>query len=344
MTAFQWDRIAGEVEENMGIEMSRRAFLGATGLMGAALLAGCSGGGSASSSASSGSAPITIGSLPTEDILPIWVARDEGLYEKAGLKVDVVPFQSAAELISGVQAGAVLLAMTDIMVTASIFAGGTDVQMEWITLGATPQQGRFGIMVGPESKVASLTDLAGVPIGVGTNTILEYVMDRLMEGAGIPDDQIVVEEMQDLLPRYQMMANGQVAAAALPASLLALGEATGCRTVADDTQGENISQSVMIARSSFVEGGSGSSSVETLKQVWNEAADKINADPEAYRATLVKNANLPEVVASTYPICEYPRCELPTNAMVDPVLAWMKKKGHLTKDLTYDQATGKFSA
>jgi len=69
----------------------------------------------------------------------------------------------------------------------------------------------------------------------------------------------------------------------------------------------------------------------------------VNANPEAYRPTLVANANLSDVVAGTYPISEYPQCEMPTNAMVDPVLTWMQGKGYLTKPLTYDQSTGKFS-
>ena len=327
----------------MGANMTRRAFFGIAGLTGAALIAGCSNGGASSSSASSAAAgKLTIGTLATEDLLPLWVAQEEGLFEKAGLSADIVTFQSASELISGVSSGDVNMAMTDIMVTASMFAGGTDVQMEWVTLGTTPQQGRFGIMVGPNSNVKDLTELAGVPIGVGSNTILEYVMDKLMEGAGVPDDKIVVEELQKLPVRYQAMESGQVAAAALPGSLLALGEASGCRTVADDTKGDNISQSVMIARAETA--ANSSAEIEKLKGIWNEAAAMVNANPEAYRPTLVANANLSDVVAGTYPISEYPQCEMPTNAMVDPVLTWMQGKGYLTKPLTYDQSTGKFSA
>ena len=131
-----------------------------------------------------------MGTLATEDILPLWAAQAEGLFENAGLNVQVVAFQSATELIAGVASGEVNLAMTDIMVTASMFASDVDVQMPWVTLGTQADQGRFGIMVGPDSSISSLTDLAGVPIGVGSNTILEYVMDKLMEDAGVPDDQI----------------------------------------------------------------------------------------------------------------------------------------------------------
>ena len=286
--------------------------------------------------------PVKIGTLATEDILPMWVAADEGLFADAGLDVEVVPFQSATELIAGVTSGDVQMAMTDPMVTASMYAGGTDVRIVWVTLGMDASQGRFGIMTGPDSGIESLEDLAGVPIGVGSNTILEYVMDKLMEQAGIPEDQIVVEELQKLPVRFQAMVSGDVKAAALPGPLLALGEASGCVLVADDTQGDNISQSVMIMRSDFAETEQGSAALARIAPIWDEAADLINANPENYRALLAKNANLSEEVADTYPICEYPHAQLPASDMVDPVLDWMLDKGYLTEPLSYDPITGTF--
>lgn len=285
---------------------------------------------------------VTIGTLPTEDILPFWVAQSEGRFEAEGIEAEVVSFQSATELIAGISSGNVQMAMTDVMVAASVFAGGTDLSLSWVTLGTTAAQGRFGIQAGPDSGITSLSQLAGVPVGVGTNTILEYVMDVLMERAGLSNEQIVTSELQKLPVRFQAMMSGEVKAAALPASLLALGEASGAITLADDTTGENISQSVMAVRNDWLS-GEGAQAVETFKQIWDGCARDINADPEKYRELLVKNANLSDAVAATYPISEYPLCQFPTNDMVDPVMQWMEGKGYLTKDLVYDQSNGAFS-
>ena len=312
------------------------------------MLAGC--GGSSSSEQSSNAskdssitaAKVTIGTLATEDILPMWVAEDEGIFSEVGVDATVQTFQSATELIAAVNAGEVDFAMTDPMVTASIYASGTDVQIEWVTLGTTAAQGRFGIMTADDS-ITSLKDLAGVEIGVGSNTILEYVMDKLMEEAGVSDDDIKVSELQKLPVRYQAMASGQVKAAALPASLLALGEASGYRVIADDTSGDNISQSVMIANSNFLESDAGKAAAQALKNAWDKAAEEINAAPENYRALLAEKASLSDAVAETYELSEYPTCQLPTQEQVDDVLSWMKKKEYLAEGITYDAATGTFS-
>ena len=331
--------------------MSRRAFFGTAGLAGMALLAGCAGNssastgsGSASGSQSGAKGSLTVGTLATEDILPLWVAEKEGMFSEDGLDVSIVTFQSATELIAGVASNEVDIAMTDIMVTASMYASGIDVQMQWVTLGSTADQGRFGIMVGPDSDINSLEKLAGVPIGVGSNTILEYVMDKLMEGAGVPDDQIVVEELQKLPVRYQAMVSGEVAAAALPGTLLALGESDNCKLIADDTMGDNLSQSVMIARAEVLADSEKAKALNAVRGVWDKAAEKINANPEQYRDVLVTNANLPEAIAGTYPISTYPLAMLPTSTMVEPVLDWMQSKGYLTKQLGYDETTGAFIA
>jgi NitT/TauT family transport system substrate-binding protein len=330
--------------------LSRRSFVAgaAAAVFGAGVagLVGCSSddassAGSFSEGASAGR--LCIGTLATEDILPFWVAQSEGAFEAAGVNAEVTVFQSATELIAGISSGAVQMAMTDIMVSASVFASGTDLALSWVTLGTTPAQGRFGIQTGPDSGITSVGQLAGVPVGVGSNTILEYVMDVLLERAGLNEGDIVTSELQKLPVRYQAMMSGEVKAAALPASLLALGEASGATTLVDDTAGENISQSVMAVRADWLE-GDGAAVIDTVKGVWNDCASRVNADPEKYRDLLVQNANLSDAVAKTYVISEYPQCMLPTNDMVEPVLEWMRGKGYLTAALSYDEKTGSFKA
>lgn len=334
------------------MKLSRAAFL----TLCAALpltLAGCGEQESASTTASTSSdatasnseaqaLSVRLGTLPTEDILPMWVAEAKGLFAEHGVECSISTFQSATELIAAVSAGEVDVAMTDPMVSASLCASDTDVRICWITLGADASQGRFGIMTADES-IADLTDLAGKEIGVGSNTILEYVMDKLMTQAGVAQDDIVKAELQKLPVRYEAMASGQVAAAALPASLLALGEASGYRCVADDTQGDNISQSVMIVREAFASDEADQEALDALAGVWDDAVALINADPDDYRALLVEKASLADAVAQTYPVSTYPSVQLPAQESIDDVLAWMQEKGYLTEALSYDAQTGAFT-
>ena len=69
----------------------------------------------------------------------------------------------------------------------------------------------------------------------------------------------------------------------------------------------------------------------------------VNANPEAYRETLVANANLSDEVADTYPISKYPHCADAHDRHGRPRARVDAGQG-LLEPLTYDQSTGKFSA
>lgn len=312
------------------------------------LFAGCSasvsGTSNSSGSSTSGSSlptrEIVIATMITEDILPFWVAEAESVFKEHGLKARVETFQSAQELTAAVTSGDVDFAMTDPLVAATLTAGGVPLTMKWVTLGATADQGRFGLMTRPESGITSLEQLAGKPIGVAENTMLEYMMDKLLLEAGVPQDQIIVEQIPKIPVRYEMMRSGQVPAAALPGTLLTLGEMTGMVLIADDTKGDNLTQSVMTTRSEYANSAEGAAVIDVLREVWNECADKINASPESYRKLLIEKASLPEAIQNEYPISTYPQAALPTSAMIDPMLQWMNAKGYLAHPVSYDPTTG----
>ena len=81
---------------------------------------------------------IRIGTMPTEDILPMWVAEQEGLFDEAGVKAEIVVFDSAQSLSAALTAGEVDIAMTDPMRAVKLCESDTDLTLEWITLGTTP--------------------------------------------------------------------------------------------------------------------------------------------------------------------------------------------------------------
>lgn len=142
-------------------------------------------------------------------------------------------------------------------------------------------------------------------VGLAANTVPEYVFEQLCVQQGIDPANIPVSEVASLPDRYGLVAAGQLDAAALPASMLALGQASGMVLLADDTTGENVSQSVMVVRDAY-DTARGAKTLDAVREVWDEAANLINADPEKCRALLIEKANLNEQVAATYPISEYP--------------------------------------
>jgi len=282
--------------------------------------------------------PVVIGTLPTEDMLPLWVAEERGLFEKHGLdSVEIVTFQAAQERDAALVAGEIDAYMGDIIASAQLEAGGFPVTIATVMLGSTPAEGRFGIVASPDSGFADIAALAGVPVGTSLNTIQEYVFDGLMRQAGVAQDDVVAEAVPKVPVRYDLLMQGQLKAAALPEPLLSLAEFEGAILLADDTTGENLSQTVLAFSDEYLSEIGGVDTMAALLKVWDEAVAIVNEDPDAWRGLLVERARLPEPIKDSYRINTYPTAQIPTAEQVGAVLDWMRAKGTLEEgQLTYE--------
>lgn len=301
-------------------------------------LAGCSSepDGEDGDSISAEPSPIVIGTLPTEDALPLWVAEQEGVFEEAGLEVEIITFQAAQERDTAFASGAIDAFMGDIIAAANLEAAGSPVTLATVMLGQTPAEGRFGIVAAPDTDYESLQDLAGVPIGTSAASIQEYVVDGLMAEAGVPADAVAKEIVPKVPVRFELLMSGQIEAAALPEPLLSLAELQGARVLADDTGGGNLTQTVLGVSDKYLAQPGGMIAVSAVLDAWDEAVAIVNGEPSAYRGLLVEKAKLPEPLKESYAVNTYPVAAPPSRAMVDPVLQWMASKDLLQAEVTYD--------
>jgi NitT/TauT family transport system substrate-binding protein len=146
----------------------------------------------------------------------------------------------------------------------------------------------------------------------------------------------VKEEVKKVPVRFDLLMQGQLEAAALPEPLLTLAEAQGAKLLADDTTGENLSQTILGFSDEYLAEPGGIETMTKLLEVWDQAVAKVNEDPDAWRATLVEQARLPEPIKDTYAISTYPTNDVPDAEQIDAVLAWMGGRGLLQKPVTFE--------
>ena len=285
--------------------------------------------------ATSTPATIRIGTLPTEDTLAIHVADQKGIFKNRDLEVKVTVFKSAQERDAALQAGQIDGFMGDIVAVAALQQSGTPVSIVSILLGAVPSEGRFGIVVPPESTATTVAQLKGMPIATSSNTITEYVIDSLLKENTLNDSDIKKVEIKALPVRLEAVMSGKVQAAALPDPLLALAEKQGAHLIIDDTKGVNISQTVLVLRKDFLAKDDNKTAVKSLLVGINDGVGLINKNPDAYRKLLVDKAKLPKPIENSYKINTYPEVQLPTKDEVGQVLDWMVKKNIIKPGLTY---------
>lgn len=288
---------------------------------------GCSkstGGATSSGGKDAATALIRVGTLQTDDLLPLWAAQDQGYFEGTNLKVEITTFQSAQEQVAAMTAGRIDAMMTDLVVPVQLTAAGTPVKAVTIC-----QTAPAGIIAGKNSGITELGQLAGVATGCSSPTAMEYIYDTALARAGVPAAQIKTTEIKKLPVRLQMLGEDKLKAAVLPWTLFALAQQQGATPLLDQDQAADLTSTVLVFSQKYLDSQDADQHIASLLSQYNKAVDAINANPSNFRALLVEKAKLPEAIAQTYQVRQYPAVTLPDQKQVEDVITWMQKKAYI---------------
>jgi NitT/TauT family transport system substrate-binding protein len=277
--------------------------------------------------------PLKIGLLPLLEYLPYYVAEENGYFEDAGVEVEGLTAASSAERDQLMQAGEIDAMVHEMTSTAVFNRDEVTIQNILITRGATPDHAMFRILSAPGSDITSPADLAGVPVAVAENTIMEYVTVRLLEAEGLSSDEIVLQSVPIIVERFQLLVEGQVQAAILPDPLATAALQAGANLVVDDTTHTQYSLGLLTFSVDAIENNT--EAVRRFVTAWNRAVEELNANPDGYRALFLEKVQVPESVQDTYELPTYQLNAIPTEAQWDDGIDWLLEKGLLDERLPY---------
>ncbi len=300
----------------------------------------------------SGSAPIR-GSQPTpgqqlkvgllydEEALPAYIAQQEGLFQKDGVNVQLIPFGSAIERDSAVQSGAVDGAEGDLISVALQNQGGIPVKSVTVLLGAKPEEGRFYILAAPNT-ITNVDDLRGKTLAVSQNTIIDFLADEMLTAKGVNPDLVRKEYIPEMPLRLQMLMQKKVDAALLPDPLASEAIFQGAAVLVDKSKLPVIlSQSVLFFRDDAIK--SKPDAIKSYLQAYAQAEQDVDQNPGKYRQLFYDKVKVPKAVQGLVPVPSFSPPQLPSRDNVQLVLDWMNRKKLLTKNLSYDDlVTGEF--
>ncbi len=276
---------------------------------------------------------LKIGSLTIEENLPLLVAEKNGYFAAENLQVELVTFQSPVESQSAFQAGQLDGMITDLLIAALLRSSGEDLRVTSIALGATPQEGRFAIVASPKSNIKTVQDLKGKSIGISSNSIIEYVTDGLLQQGGVNPSEVKKTTVAKIPLRLEMLLNNQIDAITVPDPQISYTVAQGAKIIAEDTKGENLSQSVILMGSKALSGKK--DAISRFYKAYAKAVDDINQKPDQYKDLLVKNVNIPENVVDSYKVQHFSKPQLPAEKDVNSVISWLKNKNLLKNEINY---------
>lgn len=288
-----------------------------------------------------GAETLRIATLPAADSIVLDVAVTEGLFKNEGLDVETVPFKSALEVGAAMRAGQLAGHFGDLMNVLTQNETGAKQAVVLTTTHTSPEQRAFGMVVAPKAveRIRSLEDLKATPTAMSASTIIDYLLTRMKQTAGVEASALKNVEVRQIPIRLQMLLSGQIETALLPEPLVTVVEKKGGRVIWDDTKLDE-SLAVVALREPFLD----AKTVTAFRKAVAEAAKKIEADPEKYRALMVKKRLLPEPVAKDYKMVRFSlfgRADglppPPSAQDVQRVGEWMLERGMIKKVPAYEE-------
>jgi NitT/TauT family transport system substrate-binding protein len=277
-----------------------------------------------------GAIAMKVGAMPDEAVLPYYVAEREGIFLEHGLDVEIVPFMSAMERDSALIAGEIDAEENDPVGVLVLRNADYNARVVSLEMYETPEKMRFAIIASPHSNITSVADLEGKNIAISNNTVMEWIADNLLGNVTVNK----IEEKRVPI-RMQMLLEDKYDAATLPDPLASYAIYKGATKVISDSElNETIGYTVIVFRGEFIE--EHPESVAQFLAAYNEAVERINANPENYRDLLVEVAKVPEEIAESYQMATYMKAQQYPRDNFEKVLSWMQSKGLVTQEIVYE--------
>lgn len=278
---------------------------------------------------------LKMGLLPILDVLPFYVADQQGYFKDAGLNVELVPASSALERDQLMLSGEIDGMLNDLISTGIFNQDKPRIQIVAMARRAYEGSPQFRILAAPGSKITTPADLKGVEIGISENSVIHYITQRILENAGLQASDLKFVAEPNIAVRYQLLMEGKMKAACLPDPMAQAAIAGGAALIADDSSlvETEFSQSVLTFSADTIKNKP--EAVQAFLTAWMKAAADINANPDAYRALWLEKTSVPDNVKDTYQLPPFPTFEITQQKAWDDTMAWLVQQKIIDKAPDY---------
>jgi NitT/TauT family transport system substrate-binding protein len=278
-------------------------------------------------------ATLKIAVLPIIDTLPLYVAKQEGLFAKHGVNVEFVPVASAPERDQILAAGQADGTINETLSVMLFNKASVQMQVVRYALRPTAGHGHFFIIASSQSGITSVDGLKGVEIGVSQGTVIEYVTERLLQAEGFSADEIKTIAVPKIPDRMALLASGELKAGVMPDPLASLVVGQGGVIVADDSNHPEYGFSVISFRKAVID--ENPQAVEAFLAAIEEATALVNADPAKYKNVLSEQNLVPAPLLDIYQPPVFPVAGVPSETEWLDALNWLQDKGMLAVNVSY---------
>ncbi len=277
---------------------------------------------------------ITIGIMPDVESIPFIIAEKNGYFAQQGVEAEIVPFKSAKDRDSALQSGQLDGVITDIVAVVFYNEGGMNLKI------CSKNDGDIKLMAGKDTGIASINDIKGKSIGISSNTIMEYTVDKMLAAGQISTAEVNKIAIPQLPTRLEMLQGGKVDAAILPDPMADLAVQNGAVVLASTDAMANKAGAIAFTDQCLQEN---MAEMKGIFRAYDEAIEYLATEPaSSYINFVIEAQGFPEEVKDTIKLPQYSQAALPDEEIFNDVVDWMQGKqlikgNYLYEELVVDQ-------
>ncbi len=255
--------------------------------------------------------------MPAVDSAPILLAQEMGLFEKAGLDIEIEIYNNAMNRQSALQSGELDGAMTDVIALINNVGNGFDIKV------TTSTDGVFPLLIGKD-----LDPSKTLKFGMMEVSVTNYLSDILLS-----EYKFDKEYVTELPARLAMVGNGTLDGAIIPEPMASQGALTGLSKVHLELKDE-YSPEVMVFRSESI--ASKNKELQIFHDVYNEAIGLMLEKEDEVRDILIKTLELSPEITDDIIFPKYNMARVPSEAYIQKIIDWNASVLGQSFDLKYE--------
>jgi len=265
------------------------------------------------------SAAMKVAVMPTLDCLPLFLARDHGMFEKHGADIRLRQFTAQMDCDTALERGRVEAGITDLVRAERMQANGTPL------IYIAPTNAYWQLYTNRNARIKELKQLDDKMMAMTRYSVTDLLCDLVIDSVKLDRDRVFRIQVNDVNVRIGMLLGNEMDAVWLTEPQATLAKQAR-HNLLTDTRKLDLQMGVLAVRERPLKDSTRRHQLEVLKKVYNQACDSINQLGIRHYGDLVaKYCNVKPAVIDSLPRLKYIKTVAPRQQDVERAQKWLKK-------------------
>jgi NitT/TauT family transport system substrate-binding protein len=261
---------------------------------------------------------LKVGTLPTLDCLPLFVAYDHHFFEKFGEDVRIKPYQSQIDCDDAMLKGKIEGNVTDVVRAQRMRHRGTALRY----VAATNAYWQlFGNRL---SRIHEVKQLQDKMVGMARYSVTDMLTSMAVDSAKLKSEYVFRIQINDPVIRLRMLVNNE-----LDAMFFTEPQATAARIqkhpVLMDSRKKDLWMGTIVFKEKAIADKRRQKQLTAFIKAYNEACDSINQRGMAFYGDIIKKyTKADDRTVKALPVLKFEHAKAPRQKDLDRADQWLK--------------------